>query len=156
MVEAFEAGRRSVASLSEEEVHRRLSQTYASMLSNATPPWSVVGGVCDALEATGGAMYGATNDEARAAGALLRDHFAFDPCPEACVAAAGLIKARDAGAIGRDETIVLHVTGCGWERSVRELEKKPYPRRLGIRRGEDDRAFEAIGDYLDSHGVWRG
>lgn len=148
MVDAFKSGEREVAPMGDAEIHDRLSRTHASMLSNASPPYGLAGGVHDCLVESGGQMYAVGNDAAVEAGELVRHHFSFVPCPEACVAMAGLIQARSSGAIGRDDVVLLHVTGGGWEQSVKELNKEPYPRRLMMDPSDHDRAYDEIERYL--------
>ena len=54
-----------------------------------------------------------------AAAQLLRDTEGIDPDPAAAVATAALVQAAETGAIGRDDHILLNITGGGYER-IRE------------------------------------
>ena len=68
MTDAWEAGSRT---LSPEADGRRLSRAVrARVLGNRNPPYSIAGGLFDALTDTRGCMYRVTNAEARAAGRL--------------------------------------------------------------------------------------
>jgi cysteate synthase len=64
-------------------------------------------------------MYAVSNDEGRVAAQLLRDTEGIDPDPAAAVATAALVQAAEAGAVGRDDLILLNITGGGYDR-IRE------------------------------------
>jgi hypothetical protein len=74
------------------------------------------------------------------------------PYPEACVALAGLVKQVEAGRIPRNEAVLVHVTGGGHDRSVRDLGKIPYPAGATIRRDDLDAALGAVDRYLGQAG----
>ena len=92
------------------------------VLSNRYPAYSVGGGVFDALTASGGNMYGVTNDEAREAKDAFEKAEGIDIVPAAAVAVAALIKAVKDKAVRRDEPVLLNITGGG-ESGIPEGEK---------------------------------
>jgi cysteate synthase len=96
-----------------------ISRVFSDVLTNREPPYAVPGGVFDALSATDGRMYAVSNDEARAAGRLFTALEGIDLDPAAAVCTASLIQACGSGSIDRNRTIVLNITGGGYER-VRE------------------------------------
>ncbi len=83
------------------------------VLSTRYPAYSVKGGVFDALTATGGSMYGIENDDVYAS----MDEFlrleGIDIVPASGVAVAALKQAIAAGRIGKDESVLLNITGGG-------------------------------------------
>ena len=89
---------------------------YAVVLSNRKPPYSIGGGVYDALVSTNGEMYAVTNEEAKRAGKLFESVEGIDLLPAAEVAVASLIQAVERQQVDRDDWILLNVTGGGVER----------------------------------------
>jgi cysteate synthase len=120
MASAFREGRREI--LPERDMpdaKAAIAQVYSEMLTNRNPPYGICGGTYDALVATGGRMYAVTNDEARSAANLFSQLEGIDPDPAAAVAVASLIRACDDGAIGKNDTVLINITGGGYDR-VRE------------------------------------
>ena len=87
----------------------------AKVLSNRRPPYSVTGGLFDALKATGGEVFVATNAMARKARKLFHELEGVDIYSAAGVALASLVNAVNAGKIEKDATVMLNVTGGGEE-----------------------------------------
>jgi len=90
---------------------RRIEQIDALVLANRTPPYSTPGGVRDALNSTDGFTYATTNEEARRGAALFEKAEGLPIGSAAAVAVASLIQAIDAGRIGADDEVMLHITG---------------------------------------------
>jgi cysteate synthase len=90
-----------------------VAQLYATMLSNRNPPYSVKGGVYDALQSTDGKMYAVTNAEARAGEKLFYEHEGIDIVPEAGVAVGALLQALDKDTIATNDHVLLNITGGG-------------------------------------------
>ena len=78
-------------------------------------PYSVTGGLFDALKATGGEVFVATNAMARKARKLFHELEGVDIYSAAGVALASLVNAVNAGKIEKDATVMLNVTGGGEE-----------------------------------------
>lgn len=98
----------------EEIVVRQLEQIRridAVVLANRTPPYAIPGGVCDALAATSGTTYAATNAEAREAAALFERTEGLPIGPASAVATAALLQGLESGTIGRNDAVLLHITG---------------------------------------------
>ncbi len=85
------------------------------MLSNRRPPYAIAGGLYDALKASGGEFFVATNAMARKARKLFHDLEGVDIYSAAGVATASLINAVAAGKIEKDATVMLNITGGGEE-----------------------------------------
>jgi cysteate synthase len=96
-----------------------ISRVFSDVLTNREPPYAIPGGVFDALSASDGRMYAVANDEARAAGRLFTEREGIDLDPAAAVCTASLIHACESGGIDKTRTVVLNITGGGYER-VRE------------------------------------
>lgn len=96
-----------------------IKEVMSPVLTNRSPPYGIGGGLFDALQATEGQMYAVSNDEGKKGMALIRDTLGIDPDPAAAVATAALVQAAAAGTVGPDDSILLNITGGGYER-IRE------------------------------------
>jgi len=120
MVSAWQQRRRRIdPELDMPDASNAVQAVMSPVLTNRQPPYAVAGGFYDALCATNGEMYAVSNTAGRAADKLIRDAEGIDPDPAAAVATAALVQAAEAGTIARDDTIVLNITGGGYER-IRE------------------------------------
>lgn len=116
MADAWQAGSRSLAPVDEAQAKRHIAALQAAVLSNRCPPYSLAGGVFDALAASAGSMYRVPNGAATRAAALFAETEGSDLDPAAAVALAALQQALAAGAIRRRDTVFLNVTGGGFQR----------------------------------------
>ena len=101
-----------------------ISQITTRVLSTRYPAYSVKGGVYDALTSTNGKMYGITNDAVYAGMELFLKTEGIDLVPASGVAVAVLKDAVRTGAIKKDETVLVNITGGG-EARLKE-DKKTY------------------------------
>ena len=90
------------------------------MLSNRRPPYSLRGGVYDALLDAGGDVECATNADIAAMQQLFLDTEGIDIHAAAAVALKGMINAFEAGKLPRETVALLNVTGGGQARFQRE------------------------------------
>jgi cysteate synthase len=90
------------------------------VLFNRRPPYSVPGGVADALRDTNGEVLGMTSRQAKEAGALFLESEGIDIMPAAWVAVAALAQQVSEGKIGTGEKVLLNITGGGAERFRQE------------------------------------
>ena len=104
-----------------EDAKKQVEETYATVLTNRTPPYGVTGGLYDALVDTDGIMYAITKEEALEAKALFESLEGIDVLPPSAVATAALLKAVEAGNVGKDETIFLNLAGGGYERLKKDF-----------------------------------
>ena len=126
MVCAWHAGRRNLVPEADmPEAEDAISRVSADVLTNREPPYSIAGGVFDALTDTNGMMSAVTNDEAREAGKLFEDQEGIDLDPAAAVCTASLLQACQMGTIDRKKTVLLNITGGGYRRLQEDLEKIP-------------------------------
>lgn len=145
MVEAWEAGQKQVAPMSQEDVRARLGQVMARVLSNATPPYAVRGGVYDCLSESHGQMIAVPNSAISRAQQLVKSCLDFTPCEAASAACAGLIEAVQTGRVGRTDEVLLHLTGGGFN----EIPDVRYePEAVEIAAADHALGFSAIERYL--------
>jgi len=129
MVLAWQQCRRAIdPEIDMPNASNAVQAVMSPVLTNRQPPYAIAGGLYDALEATKGEMYAVSNTAGRAAEKIIREAEGIDPDPAAAVAVAALVQAAEAGSISRDDTIVLNITGGGYER-IREdfLQYPPEP-----------------------------
>lgn len=121
MAKAWNEGRRTI---SDDDLGDKddISQVYADVLTNRSPPFSMAGGVFDAMSECGGRFYEVTNDAARSAEKLWMSCENARPDPAASVALASLIDAVEFGTVDRDDCIFLNMTGGGLDRVREDVE----------------------------------
>lgn len=120
MAKAWNAGRRDI--LPEDLGHTDdVFGVYADVLTNRKPPYSMAGGVFDAMAATDGRFRSVTNAEARSAEKLWNSIESSAPNPAASVALASLVKAVENGDLDPESYILLNMTGGGLERSMEDF-----------------------------------
>ena len=113
MVNAWNAGREKIIPEDMPNAKEAIEAIYAKVLSNRKPPYSVTGGVYDALKETSGHTYAITNREAFEAKRLFESHEGIDILPAPTVAVASLLKAVDMDRVGKNDHILLNITGGG-------------------------------------------
>lgn len=122
------------------------------VLFNRRPPFSVPGGVADALKATGGEVLGITNSQAEEAGRLFQEAEGIDILPAASVGVAALIQSVKDGQVAAGEKVLLNVTGGGAERFRRENGTRGLAADLKVSGQDRDldimerRIFEKLGE----------
>ena len=118
MYDAWQAASRKLLPYDDDKARRDAEIIDAKVLSNRRPPYSVTGGLFDALKATGGEVFAATNAMARKARKLFHELEGVDIYSAAGVALASLVNAVNAGKIEKDATVMLNVTGGGEEQGL--------------------------------------
>ena len=96
-----------------EESRKAAAEIDAKVLSNRKPPYSLAGGLFDAMEDAGGDIYKVSNDELRFWKQRFAELEGVDIHNASAVAVASLAMAVEEGAIRRDEVIMLNITGGG-------------------------------------------
>ena len=118
--EAWRADSRDLMPMDDDEARKKVEAIIAKVLSNRRPPYSIPGGLYDAMKDAGGDVLTATNDELIEAGKLFEQLEGNDVHPAAAVATATLIKAVNDGTVDKDALIMLNITGGGEEKFKRE------------------------------------
>lgn len=113
MYDAWKAGSRELFPSTAEEARQKALQITAKVLSNRKPPYSLCGGLFDALKDSGGDMETGTNEDIIRISELFEKTEGIDIHPAAAIAIAGLEHAIAAGKVSKDETIMLNITGGG-------------------------------------------
>lgn len=116
MVDAWNKNLKELPKETEAQQKEAIVAVYAQVLTNRNPPYSIGGGMYDALTASNGVMYSISNDEALSAGKLFEKTEGIDIVPASCVAVASLKKATEEGGVATDDLILLNITGGGGER----------------------------------------
>ncbi|MFP4430237.1 MAG: cysteate synthase [Spirochaetaceae bacterium] len=122
---AWSARSRELPPMDAKDAKDQIAEMYAKVLSNRRPPYSLVGGLFDALTAEGGEILAVDNDASRSAGRLFYETEGIDITPAASVAVAGLIRSVEEKRIEKDAAIMLNVTGGGINRVFRDFDIVP-------------------------------
>ena len=145
MYDAWRADSRELLPYDTHRARRDAGIIDAKVLSNRKPPYSIKGGLYDALKATNGDVLVVTNAQERKAARLFEELEGIDIHPAAAVATASLIKAVEAGQVDKKATIMLNITGAGEKRfkaehNVFQLEPtKVFPLNI-----EAEKVVEAV------------
>ncbi len=118
--DAWKADSRAMLPLHEDLARKQVEKIDAKVLSNRKPPYSVFGGLYDALKDTGGDVLLANNREAMQAAQLFKETEGNDIHPAAAIATATLIRAAKTGMIEKDAVIMLNITGGGEQKFKKE------------------------------------
>lgn len=113
MYDAWRASSREILPFDNELARKQVEEIDAKVLSNRKPPYSVIGGMYDALIAQGGDILKIDNAKARDAAKLFEEIEGVDIHPAAAVATASLIEY--APQIDPNATVSLNITGGGEE-----------------------------------------
>ena len=115
MYDSWKAHQRALVPMTAEEGRLKAAEIDAKVLSNRKPPYSLAGGLFDALEDSRGDMYKVTNEEInfwkRKFNAL--EH--IDIYSAAACAVASLAMAVKDGSVKKNEIVMLNCTGGGEE-----------------------------------------
>ena len=137
MVSAWHARRRQIVPETDmPDAVRCTGEVMADVLTNRNPPYAIRGGLFDALEASGGEMYGITNASGASADKLIRETVGIDPDPAAAIATASLLDAVETNKVGRSDHILLNLTGGGYERIREDFVLSPVSPSAAVRPGD--------------------
>ena len=120
--DAWKADSRALLPFDDNEARKQVEIIDAKVLSNRKPPYSIVGGLYDAMKDAGGDVLLATNEEAKIAGSLFLETEGIDIHPAAAVATATLINAVKNNTVDKDSVIMLNITGGGEQRFKKDNE----------------------------------
>lgn len=118
MYEAWRADSRALLPYDDNQARKDAETIDAKVLSNRKPPYSLAGGLYDALKATDGDILMADNLQAEKAAQLFLETEGIDIHPAPAIALATLIECVESGKIDRSATIMLNVTGGGEKRAT--------------------------------------
>lgn len=113
MYDAWKAHSRAMLPYDAEQARKDAAEICAKVLSNRKPPYSLAGGLFDALEDSKGDMFAVSNDEAQKACDMFKDTEGIDIYHAAGVATASLMQAIANKQVKADDVIMLNITGGG-------------------------------------------
>lgn len=111
--EAWKARSRQMLPMNDEDARIQTHHIVAKVLSNRRPPYSIKGGLFDALVDTNGDVHAITNDELREAAGIFRENEGIDIYSAAAVATSSLMKSVASGLVTPDSIVMLNITGGG-------------------------------------------
>ena len=122
MYDSWKKHSRELVPMTPEEAREAAAIIDAKVLSNRKPPYSIAGGLFDALEDAGGDIYKVTNDELHVWQQKFLELEGVDIHCAAAVAVASLAQAVNEGTVGKSDVIMLNITGAGEELAKSEGE----------------------------------
>jgi cysteate synthase len=114
--DAWHARSRAMLPLDDDLARKQVEAINAKVLSNRKPPYSLAGGLYDALLDSDGDVLIATNEQARIANQLFKDTEGNDLRPAAAIGLASLMNAVEDGVVEKDALIMMNITGGGEEK----------------------------------------
>ncbi len=120
--DAWKVDSRALLPFDDQVARQQVEKIMAKVLSNRKPPYSLIGGLYDAMKDAGGDVLLASNDEAMKAAALFEETEGIDIHPAAAIATATLVNAAKEGQVQKDALIMLNITGGGEERFKKDKE----------------------------------
>ena len=125
LYDSWQRRERNLLSLDEEVAKHEIEAIRAKVLANRKPPYSLRGGLFDALLKTDGVMYAPSNEQAATAATIFEETEGIDLEPAAAVAVASLLEAVRSNNVPPTDTVMLNITGGGIERYRRETRTQP-------------------------------
>ncbi len=116
MYDSWKKGSRALVIAEDEQARALALKIDARVLSNRKPPYSLAGGLFDALTSSHGDMEVCTNEELAQACEEFLALEGIDIHPAAGVAVKSLEKALASGKIKKDDVVMLNITGGGEKR----------------------------------------
>ncbi len=113
LYDSWKAGKRELASLDPDTGRHQAESILAKVLSNRKPPYSLAGGLFDAMSDTGGDAFLASNDDIIYWILQFRNLEGFDIFPAPACAVKALATAVQEGRVGKEDVIMLNITGGG-------------------------------------------
>ena len=117
MYEAWRADSRAMLPYDDNQARKDAEAIDAKVLSNRKPPYSLAGGLYDALKATDGTILMADNLQATKAAELFEQTEGIDIHPAPAIALATLISQVESGNIDPKAVVMLNITGGGEKRA---------------------------------------
>lgn len=147
MYDAWKQDSREMLPYDTDKARVDANAIVAKVLSNRKPPYSLVGGLYDTLKDTDGEFFSISNEEAEKAAAMFEELEGIDINPAAAVATASLIQAVEGNLVGKDDVIMLNITGGG-EKRFKENKDLFYLKQEKVFDVDTDK--EEIKDFIRS------
>ena len=113
LYDSWKAGRRCLADLDPDLGRHQAESILAKVLSNRKPPYSLAGGLFDALKDSNGDAFLASNDDIIYWILQFRNLEGFDIFPAPACAVHSLATAVKEGKVDKQDVIMLNITGGG-------------------------------------------
>lgn len=113
MYDAWKAHSRAMLPYDAERARKDAAEIVAKVLSNRKPPYSLAGGLYDAMVDTDGDFFAVTNAEAQKACDMFEELEGIDIYHAAGVATASLMQAVENKQVKADDVVMLNITGGG-------------------------------------------
>lgn len=113
MYKAWKADSRALLPYDADQARSDAESINAKVLSNRKPPYSLAGGLYDALKDTQGDMFAVTNSEAEEAQRLFLETEGVDIYSASGVATYSLMQAVRDGQVQKNDVVMLNITGGG-------------------------------------------
>ncbi len=113
LYDSWKAHQRALVDLDPVEGRRDAELILAKVLSNRKPPYSLAGGLFDALEDSKGDAFLASNDDIIYWILQFRNLEGYDILPAPACAVQALATAIREGKVGKEDVVMLNVTGGG-------------------------------------------
>ena len=113
MYEAWRQDSKAMLPYDADQARHDAAEICAPVLSNRKPPYSLAGGLYDALKDSEGDILAVSNEEAQAAKKLFLETEGRDIYSAAGVALASLIQAVNNNKVSANDIIMLNITGGG-------------------------------------------
>jgi cysteate synthase len=113
MYDAWRQNSRTLLPYDPDQARRDAAEICAPVLSNRKPPYSLAGGLYDALKDTNGDILAMSNEEAKKAKTLFLETEGRDIYSAAGVALASLVQAINYKEVKTDDVVMLNITGGG-------------------------------------------
>ncbi len=120
--EAWDIRSREMLPMDDDKARKDVEEVWSKVLTNRRPVYSIAGGLFDALSDTNGEVLICTNKEAEKAAQLFEQTEGNDIHSAAAVATASLVQAVKGKKVGKDDLIMLNITGGGEKLFARENE----------------------------------
>ena len=118
--DAWKANSRAMLPLNDQLAREQVEEITAKVLSNRKPPYSIYGGLYDALKDSEGDVLLADNEDLENAANLFKQTEGIDIHPAAAIATATLIHAVEENKIDKKSIVMLNITGGGEEKFQNE------------------------------------
>ena len=122
MYDSWKLDSRELVHVTPEEARQAAAVIEAKVLSNRKPPYSLAGGLFDAMKDAGGELYKVDNEQLRFWKNKFKELEGIDIHEAPAVAVASLAQALEEGAVKKDEVIMLNITGGGEELAKSEMD----------------------------------
>lgn len=104
---------RALVELTPDDARKAAEEINAKVLSNRKPPYSLAGGLYDAMQDAGGDIFKVTNEDLDVWKEKFQQLEGIDIHNASAVAVASLAQAVADGKVKKDEVIMLNITGGG-------------------------------------------